>query len=373
MRYAPHAASLSRPLRGAMIVALSAYLWFIATGCAPQVVPAQNSESALQVVLGQDSGSAPRLDQTRRAQQGRRLLRSRAEPAGAQTGAQPIGSQPNETEPRSQRIGALPVSTLLLEQPAAAQPAEEQPTGTQPVEVNTSAPDTPQDYSLFYAYLQDNPNEPAGPFYEFFKEKPVFKDVLIPRNNADRKFRPMLQMRFWWDQPQRFPAAVAFCTFVAWIFWFLVPEKLSQAQAAIRSGFWRCALTGFFCGTVWMLFSRAVFLTHVGWPLGIVSTGLFQATLLLGLSVIISMIGHALAVLLKLRNIPFLGTRPEVMRIVELLLGSTICGLILLLPSPALMPHATMRLLFLFAVLGMGAVFKVSRQQPEPPAGQSAP
>ncbi len=243
-----------------------------------------------------------------------------------------------------------------------AQTNEQTATPAPPL-VTEPAPQT-ADNTLFYAYLQDNPAETAGPFYEFFKDKPFVKDVLIPHDPSDRKFRPMLQMRYWWNQqPHTFLPTVVFCTFVAWVFWFLMPEKLAQSQNAIRTGFWQCALTGFFCATVWMLFCRAIFLTHLGWPLGVLSTGCFQASLLVGLSVIISMIGHAFAVLLRLRHLPFLNN-PAVLRVTELLIGSVFCGLILMLPSPGIMPHATMRILFLFAGLGMGALFKVLKDKP---------
>lgn len=247
----------------------------------------------------------------------------------------------------------------------AAQAQEKEAVTDSPTEAAANLVHTKDDsdMTLFYAYLTDNPVEPSGPLYDFFKDKPVVKDVLMPRVRSDRKFRPMLQMRVWWEQKQRFVPVVAFCTFIAWVCWFLFPSKLGRAQDAIRTGFWRCALTGFFCTTVWLVFNRAVFFTHIGWPLGILSTGVFQAGLLVGLSVIISMIGHALAVLFRLKHIPLLGTNPAALRVTELLIGSIACGGILMLPSPAAMPHATMRLLFMFAVLGMGGVFKALREK----------
>ena len=253
-------------------------------------------------------------------------------------------------------------SQLLLSQNSEPLPADSAAPLPQSGLEQTCAGD---DNTLFFAYLKDSEKEVGGPLYDFLKEKQFFKDVLIPVDSVDRKFRPMLQMRFWWDSPQKFVPAIAFCTLIAWVCWFLLPEKLTKAQAAIRAGFWRCFLSGFFCATVWLLCTRAVFLTHVGWPLGIVSTGLFQAGLLLGLSVIISMIGHAFCVLARVGNRAFVATRPQVIRVIELLIGSICCAGIMMLPTPDPLPHATMRLLFLFAVLGLGAFCKVFKEKDE--------
>lgn len=234
----------------------------------------------------------------------------------------------------------------------------------QPAESGTSASVTDDsDTTLFYALLQDSPTESSGPFLDTVRNLPLLKDLAIARDVPDHKFRPLLQLRHWWNQPQRFLPSVAFCAIVAWIFWFLIPEKLTRAQATIRAEFWKSALTGFCCVAVWLLFTRTIFLTHIGWPLGIVSTGCFQAALLIGFSVIVSMIGNAFAVLLHLKHWNFIATRPELLRVVELLLGSIVCGAIIMIPTPGLLPHATMRLLFVFAILGLGGVFKAFRQK----------
>lgn len=218
------------------------------------------------------------------------------------------------------------------------------------------------DHTMFYAFLDDSPPDAGGPLYDFLKDKAPFKGVLAPQEGVERKFRPMAQLRFWWSQPQRFLPAVAFCTLIAWVFWFLIPEKLTRAQDAIRGGFWKCFLSGFLCVGIWMLFNRAVFLTHVGWPLGIVSAACFQAGLLIGFSVIVSMIGHAFAVLTRVRQWPLVSKSAQAVRVIELLIGSICCAGLIMVPSPAVLPHASMRLLFLFAVLGLGAVCRVYRQ-----------
>lgn len=217
------------------------------------------------------------------------------------------------------------------------------------------------DHTFFYAFLGGNPRESGGPLYEYFRDKPLFKDILIQPDANDHKFRPMVQMRYWWDTPQRFLPTAAFCTFIAWLFWFLIPDKLRRAEDAVRAEFWKCFVTGFFCVAVWLLFNRAAFLTHVGWPLGIVSTACFQAGLLVGLSVTISMIGHAFSVVLRLRKWPLVCERPKVGRALELLIGSLFCAALIMLPTPAPIPHATMRLMFLFALLGLGALCRVIR------------
>ncbi|MBY0546642.1 MAG: hypothetical protein K2W95_05090 [Candidatus Obscuribacterales bacterium] len=221
-----------------------------------------------------------------------------------------------------------------------------------------------EDNTLFYAFLDDSPRDAGGPLYDLLKDKVFFKDYLMPHDRVDRKFRPMAQLRFWWDQPQKFLPAVAFCTFIAWVFWFLIPQKLTMAQDAIRGGFWKCFGSGFFCVGIWLLFNRAVFLTHVGWPLGIVSAACFQAGLLIGFSVIVSMIGHAFAVLARVKHWPLVSQNAQAVRVIELLIGSICCAGIIMVPSPAALPHASMRLLFLFAVLGLGAVCRVYRQAP---------
>lgn len=223
-----------------------------------------------------------------------------------------------------------------------------------------------EDNTLFYAFLDDSPRDAGGPLYDFFKGMAPFKHYLMPQDKVDRKFRPMAQLRFWWDQPQHFFPAVAFCTFIAWVFWFLIPQKLTLAQDAIRGGFWKCFGSGFFCVGIWLLFNRAVFLTHVGWPLGIVSAACFQAGLLIGFSVIVSMIGHAFAVLARVKHWPLVSKSAQAVRVIELLIGSVCCAGLIMVPSPAALPHASMRLLFLFAVLGLGAVCRVWRQSSNP-------
>lgn len=214
----------------------------------------------------------------------------------------------------------------------------------------------------FYAFMSEENPDPIGPLYKFLEARGLAKGILIPQPLSDSKFRPLAPWRRWVEKPQAFSPSLAFCLLVSWIFWTLLPKKLENVEQICRREFWKSFFTGMAVAAICLTLARSVFFTHLGWPLGIVLIAVFQLGMLLGLSVIVSMMGHSLALLLRLPKVPFLAQKPGLCKFIDLAIGALLCASLLQIPLIGDLPRLGTRLISLFCVLGLGGLFKVLRQ-----------
>ncbi len=217
---------------------------------------------------------------------------------------------------------------------------------------------TDPDQTYFYAFLQDNPSGPEGPLLQMFKDQPAIKNLILPRNSLERKFRPMLQLKAWADKKQRFFPSLFFLCLVGFLSWAVCPAQLQLAAEECRKNFWKSFGTGLILAMICMTLARTVFLSQIGWPFGIVLIGVSQGVALLGLSVALYNLGHAVSLLLRLNRISFLTSSPSRARASDVFIGCILSALILLIPPFGHFPPWGTRLLSFFALLGVGALYR---------------
>lgn len=221
------------------------------------------------------------------------------------------------------------------------------------------------DQALFYAFLAEDPQALSGPLFQMLQDKPVLKEWISPHNKMERRYRPLLQWRRWADQRQRFFPALLFCNFICFLSWYLLPKLLQSASQESRQNFWKSVGTGILLAAVTILLTRSVFFTQLGWPLGIVLAGASQAAMLVGLSVGIYNLGHSVSLILRLDKISLLANRAAAQRYCDIFTGSLLAALLLQIPAIGLLPQPGTRFLALFALLGVGAIFRDLRKRSE--------
>ena len=259
-------------------------------------------------------------------------------------------------------LAPLPVSS---QEPAGQSAAQE--SSVQDDAADAAAREHWQDESAqetyFFAFLAEDPQPLRGGLLEYFRNKPVARDFITPHDPLDRRFRPMLQWRRWADRRQRFVPALLFISFVSILGWSLIPGTMQSAAEESRNTFWRSFGTGVLLAAVTMILTRAVFHTQLGWPLGILLAGLSQAAMLAGLSIAVYNIGHSVLLILQVRKLSVFSKNPAAFRICELLTGSLMAALLLQIPPLGAIPQVGTRFLALFALLGVGAIFRILKQR----------
>ena len=215
--------------------------------------------------------------------------------------------------------------------------------------------------TLFYAFIEEDPAGMNGPAYDLLKDKAFFKDLIVPHNENERKFRPMLQWRAWANQRQKFLPSLLFLGFFSFLGWWLIPSRLSAAAKECRSDFWKSVGTGILLGVLTVTANRTIFLTEIGWPLGILIAGAFQGAMLAGLAVAVFILGNSVNALIRLHKLPLIAAKPTCSLNCDLITGSVLSALILQIPQLGDIPRIGTRLLALFALLGLGALYRQYR------------
>lgn len=211
---------------------------------------------------------------------------------------------------------------------------------------------------LFYAYLGEQPEATAGPVEVLLVEK-LFPGKTVEQTPfAVQKFRPMLQLRYWANQRQHFFPTFAFCFGAACVLWIPFGKKLAAASSISRSRFWRSLFVGVMVSMVSLFLARLFFVSAVGWPAGILIIGILQLGMTGGVVVMANVVGEAIARFIRLSHVSFIAERPIVQRGVFLFIGSVILAGIILIPGPMHLAPIGTRLIMLFALLGLGALYK---------------
>ncbi len=215
-----------------------------------------------------------------------------------------------------------------------------------------------RDSVYFYAFLENNEDLPPAPILEFLKDKPVFQELINKARWEDRRFRPMMQWYYWANKPEPFLPALLFSLLSTLITWSIFPRWLSAGESACRQNFWKSLGTGVLVAAVAVIFMRAVFLSQIGWSLGIFVSAVFQLGLLCGYGVAVSLVGSSASYYLRLDKWPFLNAHQDARRVAELSLGVLVCVLLLQIPGVGCLPRIGTRLVALLAVLGAGGLYK---------------
>jgi len=216
---------------------------------------------------------------------------------------------------------------------------------------------------LFFAFLSEDKQVLDGPLVQILKDKPVIRDMISPRDRVARKYRPMLQWKRWADKTQRLIPSLFLIGIVSFLCWSLFPVKFQSAVSESKTSYWRCFGTGVLLLAFSSMFARAVFITEIGWPLGILITGLTQGILLAGLSVVVYNLGHSTFLLTRLSKLSLFSENPSRARTCELLLGTLLATLILKIPELGPLPQLGTRLISFFALLGAGALFRIWKKE----------
>lgn len=228
---------------------------------------------------------------------------------------------------------------------------------------SANSDDDDDEQTMFYAFLKEDSSQLGGPLYEFFKNKPIVREILNPHTRMERKFRPMLQWRRWADRHQPFIPSFLFLGTVGFVLWFLLPSVMQSAAEECRSSFWKCFGTGLVIAIITMVLLRAIFLSQLGWPLGIVIAGCSQAAMLSGLSLAIYNLGHAVLLLVQYKKISAIANSPSLARASDIVMGALLAAIVLQIPAFGILPRPGTRLLALFGLLGIGAIFRAIRRR----------
>lgn len=211
---------------------------------------------------------------------------------------------------------------------------------------------------LFYAYLGEMPEASSGPVADLIVNKMFPGKSIQDTPLGMQKFRPMLQWRHWANQKQRFFPSLIFTFLVSFILWIPFGRRLDSAGAKFRQKFWRCLGSGVLVSVLLLFLARLLFLSDIGWPAGILTIAVAQLSLLAGLVVAVNLVGESIARAVRVTQIRFVGERPLLQRATFLFLGSLVLSGVLLIPGPMHLPPIGTRLILLFALLGLGALYK---------------
>jgi hypothetical protein len=214
------------------------------------------------------------------------------------------------------------------------------------------------DEPMFYAYLGEMPEASSGPVADMIVSK-VFPGKSIQDTPLGmQKFRPMLQWRHWANQRYRFPPVFLFCLLVSCVMWIPFGRHLEPASALCKQKFWRSLFAGVLVFVLSLFFARLMFLSGLGWPAGVLTVALTQLALVAGLVVAVNLVGEAIARVIRVTHIRFVTERPMLQRSLFLLIGAFVLAGVILIPGPMDLPPIGTRLIMLFALLGLGALYK---------------
>jgi hypothetical protein len=166
--------------------------------------------------------------------------------------------------------------------------------------------------------------------------------------------RPLLAFRIWANRPKPFIPSFLFCLIVSSAAWAFMSKPLTSAGSFCRKRFWRSLFLGVFATIFAVFLARLLFLTQIGTPLAICLAGALQLGLLLGLSVVSSLLGEA--VLTKFGQSESLASSPRAKRLLELAIGALIFALLLRIPGVFGLPRIGVRVVLLICQLGLGGL-----------------
>lgn len=187
---------------------------------------------------------------------------------------------------------------------------------------------------------------------------PLVKETL---REKDLRKRPMLYWRRWADKPIRPAASLLFIVLFNSLAYWLVRKRMEVAARQIGVQFWRSLGRGVLILAVAGLLIRVCFQTQVFSPLAVLIVAVLQLGLLLGLSAASYLIGARLLARTGAQQHLLLDSRPLLSALVNVLTGSLIVWLVLMIPGVGGLPRIGPRLVMLLCLLGLGALSKTLR------------
>lgn len=172
--------------------------------------------------------------------------------------------------------------------------------------------------------------------------------------------RPMLRFRVWADLQPRPLAAFVFLSFAAMTLFYICPRLLADCTNHLSRRFWWSLLGGVITMCIFAVFVRACFVSLIGTPLAFLLVGIFELGMVFGLVSVAALLGDFISKRLKVER--FFGAKPAMARLISLVAGCFIIGLMLAIPGPGSLPRIGTRLVFLIGLVGLGAFVATIRQ-----------
>ena len=176
---------------------------------------------------------------------------------------------------------------------------------------------------------------------------------------AKPAFRPFASWTRWINNRVLFFPSASFILVASLLSWYFAPQLMDQAESESEKNYWRSLGTGLVAIVCSMMLIRSVLITLIGWPFAIILIGIMQLFLVLGISVIASIIGRSISFYAKVPSWSWFATRRNALRLFELTIGSVVIALLLQLGSPGGLPRVGTRLALLVAILGTGAILRI--------------
>ena len=203
---------------------------------------------------------------------------------------------------------------------------------------------------------------PATTIGEEFQAVPLPAWLAGQTLAGDIRQQPFRYWRYWSNEPKPFAPTFLFCLTTSALAWLIAPAWLERAEGASRRRFWRTLLIGLTLVCVALGLARLLFLTHIGQALAVLVIGVVELGLLAGLAAASSLIGGALIGRLCPPYRSWQPRRPFVRRAAAVALGTAVITALVLLPGLGHLPRVGIRLVMLFACLGLGGLWLAVRE-----------
>ena len=222
---------------------------------------------------------------------------------------------------------------------------------------DATSPSGTTDSAYNYAFLNNTAMVPKSAILRWLQKK-----NMVPEHwqaEAKPAFRPFASWTRWINNRVLFFPSASFILVASLLSWYFAPQLMDQAESESEKNYWRSLGTGLVAIVCSMMLIRSVLITLIGSPLAIILIGIMQLFLVLGISVITSMIGRSISFYAKVPSLSWFATRRNALRLCELTIGSVVIALLLQLGSPGGLPRVGTRLALLVAILGTGAILRI--------------
>jgi hypothetical protein len=171
-------------------------------------------------------------------------------------------------------------------------------------------------------------------------------------------FRPFAHWVAWANkrQPARF--ALPFLFVMTLVSWTFLPRRMEIAETECTLHYWRSLGLGCVVALIALGVMRCILVTQIGWPLGILTVGAFQLSVILGGAIVDSIIGKSIFNLLKLDRRDFFAKHTFLRSSLQYLSGAVVLTALLQLGAPFGLPRMGTRLVLLLCMAGLGALFR---------------
>lgn len=170
---------------------------------------------------------------------------------------------------------------------------------------------------------------------------------------------PGLAIREWLNIPKPPGAVFVFCIVVCMLASLCFPRLIVESCLAVKQNFWRSLAKGLLVTLALGLLGKALSFVSIASPLAYLIFGIFQLSILAGLTVSVRLIGQSVWNSLEkmLPSLPMKSAKhPWITMFLHTLSGSVFIAAICLIPGPGNLPLIGTRLVILMCLLGLGGL-----------------